>query len=91
MIFFPHGVPRRVYEFLSFPEMWLDLRQMLLGELRLRSILFSGCALVLSALLSATRWLLRRWAPHLLQPPDGGTTKPPIPPLTPNPEMEVGQ
>lgn len=69
VVFFPHAVARRVYEFLSFREFWLDLRQMLVTEVRFISILVAACSLLLSAALSLVSWLLRCYAPHILLPP----------------------
>lgn len=75
IVLFPHGIARRVYEFLSFQEFRLDLRQMLVSEIRFGSILVSAFSLCVSALLSFTRWLVQRFAPQLLVPPSRVATR----------------
>ena len=69
IVFFPNNIPRRVYEFLSFEEFRLDLRQLLVEEVRFGSIIFAACALVLSALMALVRWVVNQFAPQLLVKP----------------------
>lgn len=69
VVLWPHSVPRRVYEFLSFREFRLDLRQMLILELRFASIVASSLAFATATILSLLRWGLRRLAPQLMVAP----------------------
>jgi len=69
IVLWPHAVSRRVYEFLSFQEFRLDLRQMLILELRFVSIVASGLAFATATILSLLRWALRRLVPQLMVAP----------------------
>jgi hypothetical protein len=64
VVLFPPTAARRVYEFLSFHEFWLNIRQMLVLEVRFASILVSGCSLLISVVLRLNSWCL-----HALPPP----------------------
>ncbi len=69
IVLFPNTVFRRVYEFLSFTEFQLDLRLMLVQEVRFGSIVFAGVALLVTALTALSRWVLGCFAPQLLEKP----------------------
>jgi hypothetical protein len=66
LVFWPPTIARRVYEFLSFQEFALDLRQMLVLELRFGAIVASGIAFVTTVVLSLLRRGLTRFAPGVL-------------------------
>ena len=75
IVFWPNLVARRVYEFLSFQEFALDLRQMLLLEVRYAGIVASGIAFAITMVLRCLRWALRRYAPGLLATTPSGPTR----------------
>jgi hypothetical protein len=79
IVLWPHSAPvaRRVYEFLSFQEFALDLRQMFVLKLRYFGILASGIAFATTIVLASLRWALRRFAPGVL-----ATTSPGLAPRT---------
>jgi hypothetical protein len=64
----PHSslTPRYLYEFLSFQEFGLDLRQMLIVRLRYYAMLASGIAFAITMALHGLRWGLGRFAPGVL-------------------------
>jgi len=64
----PHTAPvvRHVYEFLSFQEFALDLRQMFVLKLRYFGMLATGISVAATVVLAGLRWALRRFAPGVL-------------------------
>lgn len=76
VILWPHSskVPRYVYEFLSFQEFELDLRQMLVLKIRYVAILASGIAFAATTFLGCLRVALRRFAPGVLATTRSGPT-----------------